>query len=69
MQVILETKTEPRCKNCKYWERTAELNYGFCFKVENLPVNMRLSSDGNTFMGENFGCIHFEPHYNFITKT
>ncbi len=61
-----------KCKSCKYWKRTKKgSNYGLCsspkfqYKGDMENGDDVFYEDAHRyqvaiFMGENFGCIHFE---------
>lgn len=58
------------CKNCKYFLKDEDNNYGDCENAhfvydETTPINglMYVDYEGyaaNFYVGEEFGCIHFE---------
>lgn len=60
------------CKNCKYFSRDEDENYGYCENenfvydgdVGNRPINGLTYADYEgyaacVYVGEEFGCIHF----------
>jgi hypothetical protein len=55
------------CKNCKYWEFTHDGypngdagRYGDCLKINEKPYDKHICLEDEFYVGENFGCIHFE---------
>lgn len=58
------------CKNCKYFSKDKDENYGDCVNEhfvydETTPINGLMYADyegyaANFYVGEEFGCIHFE---------